>query len=86
MKNYLNIFLKALGYALIGLIFVNIIYFLIEFNSIDKAQNWNFVYKYGQFSINDKPVGLKIFSPKANGFMLIIFLLALMPELKKKRN
>ena len=83
--------LKALGFAILTLVIVNIIYFMIALKNTELLNNWNIVFKHGTFRINDQIIGLKLFSSKANAIMLLIFISVLLSELKKgnlklKRN
>jgi hypothetical protein len=80
--NTISIF-KALGYAVIGLILINLIYFLIAINSTEISENWSFAFKHGAFSLNEKLTGIKLWSAKANVIMLIIFIVALMRAYSK---
>ena len=83
--------LKALGFAILTLIIVNIIYFMIALKNTELLNNWNIVFKHGTFRINEQITGLKLFSSKANGIMLVVFISVLLSEYKKgnlklKRN
>jgi len=80
--NTLSIF-KALGCAVIGLILINLLYFLLAFNSTGITENWSFAFKQGAFSLNEKLIGIKLWSAEANGIMLIIFILTLVRAYSK---
>ncbi len=79
----MKILLKALGFAILSLIIVNIIYFMVALKNIELLNNWNVVFKHGTFRINEQITGLKLFSSKANGIMLIVFISVLLTEYKK---
>jgi uncharacterized membrane protein YjfL (UPF0719 family) len=68
---------KALGYAVIGLVLINLVYFLIAINSTEISENWSFAFKHGVFSLNEKLTGIKLWSVEANVIMVIIFFVTL---------
>ena len=81
-----KMFLKALGYAILALIFANTIYLLIELYSVNFSEHWTIAFKHGTYKINENLIGLKMFSAKANGFMLLIFVLSLLFQYKKIKS
>lgn len=83
MNNNLKSVFKAIGFAVIALILANLIYFLIEFSKTNTAESWNFSFKYGVFSLNEKLVGLKLWSARANGLMLLVFIVTVVNEFRK---
>jgi len=83
MNNNLKSVLKALGYAALILIFINLIYFLIAYKNSELTENWSIAFKYGTFSLNEKLIGLELWSSKANGIMLIMFIITLFREYQK---
>jgi len=87
----LKTILKAIGYAVLTLLLINLIYFIIELNTKDIIDNWKIAYKHGTFAINGNNVGLSITDEKAIGIMLIPFLYTLYngyksDELTLKKN
>lgn len=80
-----KILLKALGYSILTLIVVNIIYFIIALKNTDLLNNWSIVFKYGTFKINEQIIGLKLFSPKANGLMLMVIIIVFIIEYRKSK-
>ncbi len=79
------IIFHAIGYALLGLLMVNTIYFLIELSRVNFLSDWNFIFKHGTFNLNNKLIGLKLGSPKANGLMLLIFIMAILTAYRKSK-
>ncbi len=75
--------LKALGYAILALLVVNLIYFIIELNSTNSSNEWSLAFKHGTFKVNEQLTGLKLWSAKANGLMLIVVLSVLFTEYRK---
>jgi hypothetical protein len=82
-KKNTKILLRAIGYSFLVLLLVNLIYFIIELNATNLFKNWSIMFKYGTFRINDKLVGLKLWSAKANGLMLLVFLIIVFQEFRK---
>lgn len=76
--------LKALGFAILTLIIVNVIYFIIALKNTELLNNWSIVFKHGTFRINEQITGLRLLSSKANGIMLIVFISVLLSEYKKE--
>ena len=85
MKDYLNIFWKALGYALVIFLIVNVTDFIVEFYN-NNEPDWYFIFDKGQFSLNGKSLGCEIFSAKANVLMLLVFLYVFIDEIIRKRK
>ena len=83
MNKNLKTILKAIGFAVIALLVVNLVYFLIELSNTDIAESWSFAFNHGNFYLNQKPVGLELFSSKANGLMMIVLIAVLIFEFKK---
>jgi hypothetical protein len=79
----IKILLRAIGYSILVLLLVNLIYFIIELNTTNLFKNWSIMFKYGTFKINDKLAGLKLWSAKANGLMLLVFLIVIFQEYRK---
>jgi hypothetical protein len=75
--------LKALGYAILTLLVVNLIYFIIELNTTNLSNEWSFAFKHGTFKINEQLIGLKLWSSKANGLMILVFSVTLFKEYRK---
>ncbi|MDO5510767.1 MAG: hypothetical protein Q4F57_08725 [Weeksellaceae bacterium] len=84
MNQVLKSILKAVGYAVLGLLLINLFYFLLEVFQTDTSDSWSFAFGNGTFQVNDKLVGLKLGSPAANGIMLLIFLITLLIDYRKK--
>lgn len=74
---------KALGYGFLALLLANVIYFIIALNNTESVNNWTIVFKHGTFRVNEQITGLKLFSSKANGLMLIVVLSVLFTEYRK---
>ena len=85
MNHLLKSILKAIGYAVLGLLLINSFYFLLELFQTDTSESWSFAFENGTFKINDKLVGLKLWSPRANGVMLLIFVIAFLINQRKDR-
>lgn len=86
MNNNLKSILKALSYAVLLLIFINLIYFLIAYKNSELIENWSIVFKHGTFSLNEKLIGLKLWSSEANGIMLVMFIITLFKEYQKVQH
>lgn len=83
INNSLKIVLKAIIFSLIAILIVNLAHFLIQLSKADTSESWSFVFKHGTFSLNEKLVGLKLWSSNANGLMLLIFIVTIVNEYKK---
>lgn len=83
INNSLKIVLKAISFSLIAIFLVNLAHFLIELSKTDTSESWSFVFKHGTFSLNEKLVGLKLWSSNANGLMLLIFIVTIINEYRK---
>lgn len=83
MDKNLKSILKAIGFAVIALLVVNLVYFLIELSNTNITESWSFVFKHVNFYLNQKSVGLELFSSNANGLMIIVFISIIIIESKK---
>ena len=75
MNKTLRLILDCIGIAVLALFIVNLSLFGFELIKNGIGDNWSFLLKHGVFYSNGNPIGLVLGSPKANGFMLLIFLL-----------
>lgn len=83
MNKNIKTILNCFGIAILALIIVNLISFGIEIAQTEISKNWSFLFEQGTFYIDDKPTGLIFGSAKANGFMMLIFLVALFGKYRK---
>lgn len=86
MSKNLKLILNALGMALLVFILVNSIYFLIDFNKIDNVETWGIDWKHGTFSIDGNLSGMTLGSAKANGFIFLVFVVALIFGYRKSKS
>jgi len=72
-----------MGFALVGLIMVNIIYFIFALISTDLINNWSIAFKQETFEINEQFEVLKLWKSDANKLMISIFSVTLYMENRK---
>lgn len=77
MSKIVKSILKALGLAMLGLILVNLIFFLVAYASADTTESWSASLRHGSFRLNDMITGFKFGSFPANTLMSIIIGLVL---------
>ena len=78
--------LKCLGISIVVLLSINLAIFLLGLIFYGLNETWEFHFKYGVFSLNDRMMGLKLFEPAANGLILLFFLGAFAQEFKQPQS
>lgn len=79
-----KIILKCIGISILAFMAVNLISFLIELYQTGVQNEFEFLWKHGTFFIDNKAVGMTLWSKKTIGFLVLLFIISFVMFNKEK--
>ena len=81
-----RVIVKALGFALIGILLINVMYLIDALQSVDGSANWSIQWQLGRLNVNGNPVGLGVFSWAGIKFMGLVIAAVIATEYLRARR